>query len=474
MALQYDNPVWTNEFTAALAANPSISETTTAAISSLLGLDTVESVVVAGWDGVAADITVPEGKTADVLAIAFTGTEGTELTLPASAEDAKVIIVQSDVGVNLTVGEEAASSARLALSAVDTSAVARVIVGGNGNDTLTVNGSTNVVLDGADGDDTLTTGSGNDVIIAGTGTNTIDAGAGNDTIVTGLGIDTINAGAGRDTIQVEAASTAFNATAAGSTLVLTGTGTSEGNSVSVTDGEFVSFNDGKTLAIVSTEAQADALRLYEGLLGRTADNGGAESFSAEIAAGTATVKSVAQTFLTSDEHYTSLRTDFLSDLYSSLLGRDVDAAGQATWLQQFEQGASRGDIVASIANSAEGQTAAGTDAEFVTALYTSALGRPVETAGLDNWVAQLESGAASRVDVANSIYSSDEAVVHNNAEFVASLFTNVGIAADSLTTAGYELALANGASQADVAIAIIGSPEAEANIHSVIVVPGAV
>ncbi|HXR02805.1 MAG TPA: hypothetical protein VN798_20740, partial [Pseudomonas sp.] len=179
MALQYDNPVWTNQITAALADNPGISDTTSAAISQLLKLDTVESVVVAGWDGVAPDVTVPTGKTADLVAIAVAS--DATLTLPESVADAKVVIIESDADVTLTVGEAVNPLARAIVEPVGTD-ITHVVVGGNGNDTLTVLGNGNTVLDGGDGNDTLTTGAGNDVIVGGFGDDVIDSGAGNDII----------------------------------------------------------------------------------------------------------------------------------------------------------------------------------------------------------------------------------------------------------------------------------------------------
>lgn len=469
MALQYDNPVWNNEFAEALADNPNISETTAAAITSVLGLDTdaVESVVVAGWDGVAADVTVPEGKTADVLTINYTGADGAELTLPESVADAKVIIIESDAGVELNLGEEASSTARLAIDAVATAT--RVIVGGNGDDVLTVTGSGNVVLAGGNGNNTLTTGSGDDVISAGTGINTIDAGAGNDTIVTGLGIDTIDAGEGRDTIQVEGLRADFAQSVTGDSLLLTGSNASVNTSVTLQNAEFVTFSDGATLAIAENEAQADALRLFQGLLGRDADTGGAEAFTNAVNNGTS-LDDIAQSFLTSDEHYTNLRSDWLSDVYDSVLGRsNVDESGLDTWLNQFELGATRGEIFASIAAADEAGNLS--DADYVSAVYDAALGREAEEGGLNNWVAALSSGM-SRTDVANEIYNSAESNAHIAEDFVTSLFTNVGVTADENAVAGYELALAHGATQAEVAISIIGA--AEDNITNVIVVQGAV
>lgn len=471
MALQYDTPVSSTEFAAAITANTNISSTTNAAITTVLGLNTTESLVVAGWNGVGAVI-APVGQVPDVLNINIAGTTPTTLELPAGTEDTKVVVINSNADVTLTLGEEAASSARLLATDAVVQGLDRIVIGGAGNDTLTYNGSANVLLEGGAGNDNLVTGSGNDVIVTGTGTNTVDAGAGNDTIVTGLGVDTIDAGAGFDTIDVAAASTSFTASAVGSSLVLTGTGDSAGSTATVTNAEFVSFADGKTLAVVGTEEEAEALSLYQALLGRDVDAGGAANFTAQVQNGTS-VTEIAQSFLTSDEHFSNLRADFLTDVYSSLLGREVDATGAATWQAQFEAGATRGEVIGAIAASDE--AASLSDEDFVSALYTAALGRDAEEAGLNNWVSLLASGT-SRTEVADTIYASTESNTKINTDFVDSLFTNAFGADTNELAKDFAVKALDGGSvtQADVVIAVIGQPEAQDHISNVIVVPGAV
>ncbi len=473
MALQYDNPVWTNQIVDALAANPGISETTSAAISQLLKLDTAESVVVAGWDGVAADVTAPVGKVADVVAINVDGNTATDLTLPESVADAKVVIIESDADVSLTVGNNVATASLLAAAVEPIAAVDKVVVGGNGNDTLTVLGNVNAHLDGGDGNDTLTTGAGNDVVIGGRGDDTIDAGAGNDIIVTGLGHDTIDAGAGRDMIQVEGASTGFAVSVAGDSLVLTGTGLNVANAVDVKNAEFLTFNDGHTLAIAETDAEASALRLYQGLLGRDADDKGAEAFTQAVDNG-ASLTDVTKMFLSSAEFQNNANDAFVENLYTSLLNRSADEGGEAAWLNMLANGGSRADVAAQIANSAEAQSQNLGDDDFVNALYQGALGRSAEQEGLDGWVAQLTAGS-SRADVANQVFGSSEAATHTNASFIDSLYQNaLGRTADDVGKAGWVAALDHGATQAEVAIGIVGSPEAQDHITNVVVVHGAV
>lgn len=472
MALQYDNPVWTNDFTTALNANPGISDSTADAISALLDLENAQSVTIAGWDGIADEATLPEGQDADVLAIAVAGTDAVDLEVPGNAATAKVIIIESDADVTLTVGEEASATARVAAAVVPSDLI---VVGGNGDDTLTINGSVNATVDGGDGNDTITTGAGNDVVIGGAGDDTIDTGAGNDTIITGQGNDTIAAGAGYDVIQVEGTKASFSASAEGDALVLTGLDVNADNSVTVTGAEFVTYTDG-TLAVVETEVEASALRLYEGLLGRDADQVGAEYWSAQAAAGTSQT-TIAETFLSGKEYQNHVNDSFVEGLYNSLLDRDADSEGEAAWLNALANGTSRADVVAAFAEGTEAQKVNLSNSEYVDALYDSALGRTAEAEGLTNWVAQLSAGV-SRGDIADQIFGSTEAAHHANAEFVDSLYTNAlgrpDTDTDAVGKAGWLAALDHGATQADVAVGIVGSQEAQDHATNVIVVHGAV
>lgn len=86
------------------------------------------------------------------------------------------------------------------------------VYGGNGNDTINMNSTTDGVLVSGDlgidnittstGDDTVNGGDGNDTIATVAGTDTIDAGAGNDTITGGADADTIAGGTGNDTFVI--------------------------------------------------------------------------------------------------------------------------------------------------------------------------------------------------------------------------------------------------------------------------------
>ena len=82
------------------------------------------------------------------------------------------------------------------------------ILGGAGNDTITINipGNTRIktILDGGTGNDTITGGDGSDTIVGGPGNDTLSGGRGNDTLRGGAGNDSLAGGLGNDTLQGDA------------------------------------------------------------------------------------------------------------------------------------------------------------------------------------------------------------------------------------------------------------------------------
>lgn len=465
MALQYDAPTTAADVTAQITANPAISQTTAAAISSLLNLsETGTTVNVATYNPNTGVVGGEEGATPDLVVIS---TETNSLARAAApvvdvnlnpVADASVFVFQGDTGVNAT----------LATTTGD-----KVIVGTNGNDTITVTGDANVTVEGGDGNDVITTGGGNDTVIGGAGVNFISTGAGNDTIITGAGIaNTIDAGTGFDTVVIGGARADFQIAQSGSTLVLNG----DDQTTSVTNAEFLTFTDNSTVAIANNAEDAAVLRLYEGLLGRDADQGGAEFFTTAHANGASTTQ-LAEIFVNSAEYKDVLVDNYLDSLYTNLLGRAVDQDGQDFWSNAVANGQTLAQVTASIAASAEAQGTTISDTAFVQSLYESALGREADTSGQDFWVNALSNGT-SRTDIASSIINSTEASSHADVEFVNSLYTNaLGRDNDANDVGGkafWLTALENGASHAQVAVEIVGSPDAQAHITNVVVVPGQV
>ncbi|MGG5220298.1 DUF4214 domain-containing protein [Pseudomonas syringae pv. coryli] len=483
--MQYDAPVTATEFSSFLTAT-SLTDSTTAAISTLLALDSASTVNLASWDGVNR-LEVPTGQTGttDVITGTIAGARNDLVTLDVTSEvaGAKAIILDSlanlYVNITPTVATDSAtdvsSSARIAVSA-DTSATQFLLTTGSGDDLIIANGDQNNFIDAGAGNDTIITGNGNNTVIAGAGNNTVITGSGNDTIVlSGVNhADIVNAGAGYDVVQLDGSVSDY-AFATGNNFNVNLTGA---QTASITGAEFLTFvgtAGTETVVLAQSEAEASALRLYDGLLGRDVDLGGAQNFASQVNAGTS-LTDIANEFLNSDEFVNTSTLAPINTLYNELLGRTTgaDSGGLQTWQTLLANGGTLGDVAAGIAGSAEAQSFDQSNAEFVQDLYAAALGRNADQAGLDNWVNNLFNGS-TRADVAKAIVNSDEAALKADSDFIDNLYlTATGRASDTAGKATFTNILANGGTHADVAIGIVGSQEAVAHNDNVIVLHGAV
>ncbi|TWI49288.1 hemolysin type calcium-binding protein [Pseudomonas duriflava] len=370
--MQYDAPVTSADFLTALSDNPSLSASTVEAISSLLNLDSAETeVVVASYNG--RTVTVLADETPDAVVTSIDGAADTNVTVrvPSSLADASVWIMNSDANLTATFNTPTAVTTQAADVTVgdETATIDRAVVSGNGNDTITITGDASVYLDGGDGNDTLTTGNGNDVVLGGNGNDTINTGAGNDYIDGGAGSDVINAGAGDDTIiagvgdtvdggegfdvlQVSDAVTRVFVENNHTVVLQTANG-----EVAAQNVQLVETADGN-IAIASSLTEATALRLYEAVLGRSADAEGAQFWTETLAANGSNLTQIAEGFINSVEFQSNgvvSDADFINTLYEGALGRTAEDAGMAFWQAQLDSGVSRADVTIGIVGSYEAE-----------------------------------------------------------------------------------------------------------------------
>ncbi|APV41538.1 hemolysin [Pseudomonas frederiksbergensis] len=468
--MQYDSPITNTEFQTFLTTS-SISDDTAAAISTLLNLETAETVNLASWDGVnAPEIPTGQEGAADVVIVNVPGvaTDLVSVQIPDSLDSAKAFIFDSNASLAVTFDAPVAAAFATADAATG---IELLVTTGAGNDVITVNGDQNSYIDAGNGNDTIVTGNGNNTVVAGAGNNNVTTGTGNDTIILSgaAHTDIVNTGAGYDVVQLDGSAADYTFTAGNSNNVtLTGAQTA-----AITGAEFLTFADGSTVALAQSEAEASALRLYEGILGRDADLGGAQAFTGLVEAGTS-LTDIANEFLNSAEFGGAATEASIDSLYTSLLGRGADTAGSDSWEAIIANGGSLADVAAGIAGSAEAQALDQSNGDFVRELYTNALGRPVDDAGLDAWVNQLFNGT-SRGEVAAGIVGSAEAAAKIDSDFIDGLYQSAtGRAADTAGKAGWTELLANGGTHADVAIGIVGSAEAIVHNDNVVVLHGAV
>jgi acid phosphatase len=141
------------------------------------------------------------------------------------------------------------------------------------------------------------------------------------------------------------------------------------------------------------------LALYQGVLNREPDWTGYRSWRDNLLSQALTDKQAYADFLKSTEFQTVNQSIEL--LYEVYLGRATDGAGLSTWMQAQRSGATMDQVAGAIASSAEfqqmhGNVLAQPPADFVTFLYTTVLGRTPAKSEVDGWTERLASQQESR------------------------------------------------------------------------------
>ncbi len=196
------------------------------------------------------------------------------------------------------------------------------------------------------------------------------------------------------------------------------------------------------------QAQVTAFvnRLYDGALGRGADEQGLSTWVNLLTSGESTGADVASGFFFSDEmnNRNLSNEDFVELLYQVMMNRASDAGGKENWVNLLNCGVSRYAVYGGFAQSEEfngicssygikrGTTTVseGRDrnygaTQFVSRLYTKALGRSYDVAGLNDWCNQIVDKAWSVTDVSTTgFFHSEEFMNKNldNEEYVKVLY----------------------------------------------------
>lgn len=205
--------------------------------------------------------------------------------------------------------------------------------------------------------------------------------------------------------------------------------------------EELRFLDGRVV-LDDSDPAAQVVRLYRAALGRDADQGGLNAWISRLEGG-GRLSDLAEAFLRSPEfqvRYGSLDdTAYVDRLYQNVLGRSGDAGGSAYWLGQLRGGASRQDVLAGFAESAENKAGTGgviasgiwdrsETAQEVARLYDTVFGRLPDAAGLGYWRGRLDDGSARAEDVADAFTRSGEFAQRygalSNRDFVAAVYGN--------------------------------------------------
>lgn len=194
------------------------------------------------------------------------------------------------------------------------------------------------------------------------------------------------------------------------------------------------------------EVKAFVNRLYSLALNREADEAGLNDWVDQLMSKKKTGNDVAAGFFFSRELEMRNVSDgeFVELLYKVMMNRDSDPSGKAYWLNMLNNGVSRRGIFNGFAGSKEfenicnsyginrGTTTAteGRDKNygvtlFVARLYTQALGRNYDIAGLNDWCDRIADGTWSEKEVATTgFFESPEFLAKNlnNEEYIKVLY----------------------------------------------------
>jgi hypothetical protein len=152
-------------------------------------------------------------------------------------------------------------------------------------------------------------------------------------------------------------------------------------------------------------ANADYVEaLYRSILDRNADAGGLANWTNALNSGAMSRLQVVQGIRNSPEHFTQEITAF----YQTLLLRAPDPAGLQNWVQQLEGGLREEQIAFDFLNSPEYLSQG--DKHFVDAMYTSLLGRTFDSAGEASWLNQLSTGSQTHQQVITDFLYSTESL----------------------------------------------------------------
>lgn len=263
--------------------------------------------------------------------IVFVTTSDTAVTNVTVNANIPGIFFQGAGGVNATIGSAPATANGGSSAATAADAIARVVVGTAGADTITITDSKNTQIVAGD-KDVIKAGSGHTVVVAAQGASTVTGGA--DTIV-----------------EVTGKESDFTITSANGHAKITNATTKV--SVDMTGVNYVRLDNNDALIFAGNVKQAQVANLFQAVLGRTADAQGLEYWFNQSDKG-ASLKSIAQSLMSSTEYTGAAQTNaqFVTSLYTELLGRTADAAGNTFWLDKLSQGVSRADVAVAFAQAA--------------------------------------------------------------------------------------------------------------------------
>jgi Ca2+-binding RTX toxin-like protein len=295
-------------------------------------------------DALAGDDTLSGGSENDTLM----GNMGADILDGNAGDD---MLSAGDMDMNMPNAADAGASGALTLEQYDSG-----IAGGAGNDMI-MGGAGDEILTGDD-DSRVSAVTGIAFDAMADGMDTIHGGAGNDEIHTGSwsdsdqGLPNAQTGMMGDLAHGGAGDDILRGAGGNDTL----TGDAGADNLGGGGGDDMIYGDG--MFSVDPSVFTDQLyRLYQTSFDRDPDAQGFEAWAARMGAGTMDIKGVANFFANSAEFVNTFSAgtneDFVTALYQNALGRNPDAGGLASWVDKLDSGTSRADVLIGFSESRE-------------------------------------------------------------------------------------------------------------------------
>jgi hypothetical protein len=154
---------------------------------------------------------------------------------------------------------------------------------------------------------------------------------------------------------------------------------------------------------------APVARLYFATYLRVPDYDGLQFWAGQFAGGRS-LTSIGEVFVTAAEfnaRYGALNNrDFIDRLYQNVLGRNADAGGIDFWTAQLNGGVTRGAMLTSFSESAE-YVRRINNGVFVNAMYVAFLRRSADQGGFDFWRGELDRGRSGRDLISTFVVSAE-------------------------------------------------------------------
>jgi hypothetical protein len=191
--------------------------------------------------------------------------------------------------------------------------------------------------------------------------------------------------------------------------------------------------------------------IYSNLLGRHATSDPGMAGWVGLLQQTGSLQAVVQGIIHSAE-YRGLE---VTSYYQNFLGRTPTTSEVQDWVHAFQAGATEQQVAVAFFTSPEFQGMHSSNGDFVNALYNDLLGRNPETSA--PWQALLNSGAASRGQVALAVMNSTEALADTVQVFYGDFLGRGGSSAETAVWLGF---LGGNHAQLDaVALSFLASTE---------------